>query len=70
MRVNLEVVYEAGACTVARFRVEGSSHWLTGDTPFNEGWLDKVARRKLDLSNFVSLDDGFTLTRLGDPVAS
>ena len=60
----MEVVYEAGACKVARFRVEGSSHWLTSETPFNEAWLDKVARRKLDVQLMVPLDDAFTLTRV------
>ena len=64
MRVNLEVVYEAGACKVARFRVEGWSHWLTSETPFNEHWLDRVAARKLDVQQMVDLDDAFTATRI------
>ena len=51
---------------VSRFKVEGSSHWLTPETPFKETWLETVARRKLDLQNLINLDDDFTKTRLLD----
>ena len=45
VRVNLEVVYEGGGCKVSRFKVDGSSHWLDSETPFQELWFDRARAR-------------------------